>query len=1235
MIILNLIQNVALLVALAAAYQVIGSRFEKKKIEYQILSGLLFGGVGLVGMMTPVTFMPGIIFDGRSIILSVSGLFGGPLVAAVAATICGAFRLSLGGAGAWVGVSVIAESAAVGVLFYFLRKEPHRQLTAFFLYMFGLLVHVVMLTLMWALPGGVGLQVLRHIGLPILIVYPFATMLVCRLFLDYERQLHDRNALRESEERYRAVFENAAVGIDVTDADGRILQANESLASMLGYSREELLNLTCLDISHPEDPEVSWVTYEGKVRSDTGSCRFERRYVRKGGEILWADVSVSPVCGPDGGSVATIGVLADITDRKKSEEELKISYHRLDQIIQFLPDATFVIDDQGRVTAWNTAMEDLTGIPAENILSKGDYEYALPFYEERRPVLLNLALYWDDRYLEKYISVARREDGVLVSESHHPRLCGGIFLSGTARALYDAEGRPVGAIESLRNITEMKRAEKALKESERRSAQIIEFLPDPTMVIDAERRVIAWNKAMEQLTGVHASEMLGKGDYEYALPFYGSRRPVMLDLVLDFDHDVAAKYQFVTLQEDRLISETYIPDFRGRGPTWFWNVAAPLYDEDGDVVGAIEAVRDVTYRKKAEEAHRDLATKYQSLVERIPAILYIAALDEASTTTYISPQIETVLGFAPAEYQGDPDLWRKQLHPEDRDKVIAEVTRCRETGETFIREYRMLSREGGIVWFRDEAALVYDQDNKPLFLQGIMLDITDRKRAEIALKESEERYRTVVEQSFDGVFVQKGGVITFANSRLHEMLGYGPGEMEGLDHWSIYHADYQGIIRAKAQARLRGESVPSHYEVNLLRKDGSSFSGEINAKAILFDNEPGIQVWIRDLTEQKRLENRLVDAQRMEAVGTLAGGIAHDFNNLLHIIAGHAELLEMELAERKLKFDEMAAIRQAAKRGTVLVKQILTFSRRVETKFESINLNEEVQTIERLLYRTIPKMIEIDLLLEQGLTPVRADATQIEQVLINLAVNAKDAMPEGGRLTIETRNVILEEDYCRSHTEVTPGRYVLLRVSDTGHGMKRDVRQHIFEPFFTTKGLADGTGLGLAMVFGIVKMHGGHITCESEVGSGTTFSIYLPVAETAKAKVEQEFETTAVAGGPETILVVDDEELIRDLAKRILEMAGYSVVTAGSGTEAIQIYAQHKSDIALVILDLIMPETGGKQCLEELLKINPQVKVLIASGLAIQGDMKSFLDSEARGIVSKPFNKRELLRAVRHVLDAL
>lgn len=304
----------------------------------------------------------------------------------------------------------------------------------------------------------------------------------------------------------------------------------------------------------------------------------------------------------------------EIERRKNVEDQLKTSYHRLNQIIDFLPDPTFVINNKGRVVAWNKAVEELTGVAAKDMIGKGDSEYSIPFYGEKRPVLIDLALNWDTESAEKYISVKRLEDGVLLSESYHPVVRDGVFLSGTARVLYDAEGQPEGAIESVRDITHAKIAEKALLDSQRRLSQIIEFLPDATMVIDAHGTLIAWNHAMETLTGFKASDMVGKGNYEYALPFYGKRRAVMLDLVMTENDELASEYVYVRRDGNRLVSETYLPDFCGRGPVWLWNVAAPLYDDEGRIVGAIEAIRDITERKRAEQALLQ-SERYKAVVD--------------------------------------------------------------------------------------------------------------------------------------------------------------------------------------------------------------------------------------------------------------------------------------------------------------------------------------------------------------------------------------------------------------------------------------------------------------------------------------------------------------------------------------------------------------------------------------------------------------------------------------------
>jgi nitrogen-specific signal transduction histidine kinase/CheY-like chemotaxis protein len=395
---------------------------------------------------------------------------------------------------------------------------------------------------------------------------------------------------------------------------------------------------------------------------------------------------------------------------------------------------------------------------------------------------------------------------------------------------------------------------------------------------------------------------------------------------------------------------------------------------------------------------------------------------------------------------------------------------------------------------------------------------------------------------------------------------------------------------------------------------------------------------ILDITERKRteeerhkLEAQLRHAQKMEAIGTLAGGVAHDFNNLLQVILGYAELMLLNRKNSDPEYDELREVVCAAARGSELVRQLLTFSRKVESKLRPLSLTHEVRQISELLSRTIPKMIEIELHLAEDLYAVNADPAQIEQILMNLAVNAKDAMPEGGKLVIRTENVYLDKDYCDAHVGAKPGHYALLVISDTGHGMDQHTLAHVFEPFFTTKGVGRGTGLGLAMVYGIVKNHDGCITCYSEVGCGTTFRIYLPVIghlpETARRSVEQ-----AVAGGSETVLLVDDEESVREVARQMLERFGYRVLLASDGETAVAEYVKRIGHVDLVILDLVMPGMGGKRCLEELLWVDPRARVLIASGHAAKDQTKGALEAGAKGFVAKPYELTKLLRAVRDVL---
>ena len=511
--------------------------------------------------------------------------------------------------------------------------------------------------------------------------------------------------------------------------------------------------------------------------------------------------------------------------------------------------------------------------------------------------------------------------------------------------------------------------------------------------------------------------------------------------------------------------------------------------------------------------------------------------------------------------------------------------------------------------------------------------MSDRKRAEEALKESEQLYRTLFEGSMDGVYaVRRDGEITDANPSFLEIFGYTREEMIGMDVHELY---FNPADRSKFQDEIEKKGSVKDYEVKWRKKDGTGIDGLVTSSVYL-GKDGSIAGYLgiaRDVTLRKRLERQVLQAQKMESIGTLAGGIAHDFNNILTVVLGFSELLLVERDERDPFYADLQKINQAARNGADLVKRILAFSRKANINPRPLNLNRQIEQAKELLVRTIPKMIEIELALSGDLATVYADPVQIEQVLMNLAVNAKDAMPDGGRLTIETKNVALSEEYCRMYPGAKPGDYVLLSVSDTGYGMDKETSSRMFEPFFTTKEAGKGTGLGLATVYGIVKQHGGYITCDSELGAGTTFEVYLPIRPT-EAKTQTPTGKPTLPEGKERILLVDDDESVKELGKRILERSGYTVILSASGKEALDLYEKGSEKISLVILDLIMPEMGGVECLERLLKIDPGVKVLIASGYAVEGQTKDSIVTKARGFVAKPYDMGQMLQAVREILDS-
>ena len=768
-----------------------------------------------------------------------------------------------------------------------------------------------------------------------------------------------------------------------------------------------------------------------------------------------------------------------------------------------------------------------------------------------------------------------------------------------------------------REIEERRRAEEELQESEEKYRTILENIEEGYFEVDLAGNFTFVNDSLCRIAGYNRDELLGMNNRDYTTP----------ETAKEMYHVFSKTYE--TGEPARIVDYDI---FRKDGSTKTLELSASLMaNSTGEPVGFRGVVRDVTKRKRAEEALRESEERYRSLFKNNHTVMLL-----------IDPETADIVDANPAACSfygwGHKELTNKKITDINTltdEQVFQEIERAKsEENQHFFFRHRLAKDEiVDVEVFSGPIVL-----NGKQLLYSIVHDITERKQAIEALRSSEEKYRTVLEANPDPVVVYDiEGKVVYYNPAFTRVFGWSVGERLGKKMDVFVPEESLPETQTMINRVLAGESF-SGIETHRYTKEGKLIPVSISG-AVLRDmdgNPVGSVINLRDISEQKNLEGQLQQAQKMEAVGTLAGGIAHDFNNLLQAIQGYTELLLMRKQEGESDWRELQEVIRASKRGAELTQQLLTFSRKVESKRRPLDLNQEVGEVRELLERTIPKMIDVELNLADNLKMVNADPAQLKQVLMNLAVNAKDAMPEGGKLLIETQSVTLDQEFCRRYAEVKPGDYVLFSISDTGHGMGKETLEHIFDPFYTTKEVGKGTGLGLAIVYGIIKNHEGYITCYSRPEVGTTFRIYLPTIEPETVPVDVLIapEPKGFArGGNETILLVDDEEFIRELGVDVLGRAGYTVLTASNGENALELYQQERARIDLVILDLIMPGMGGSKCLEELLKMDPETRVLIASGYSPDGPTKGALETGAKGFVSKPYDTSQLLKLVRKILD--
>ncbi len=766
-----------------------------------------------------------------------------------------------------------------------------------------------------------------------------------------------------------------------------------------------------------------------------------------------------------------------------------------------------------------------------------------------------------------------------------------------------------------RTDRERQRAAEVLRESEARYRGLLEAAPDAVVIADGTGRIVLVNAQAERMFGYTREELLGHS-VEMLLP--ERFRTVHVKHRATYHSDPGTRRPMGTGFE--------LAGRRKSGDEFPVDIGlSPFETAEGILVTSV--IRDITERRRAEQALRAADARYRGLFDAVPVGLFI--MIGAGQVVDANAALLEMLGHHDRDSLTAVNAAFLFADPESSQRFQDLIER-----EGVVRgfEARMRRLDGSLIWARLSARAVRDPAGRALYYEGAAEDVTARKEGEDALRESEANYRALFEESRDAIYVvtREGSFLGF-NQAVLDLYGYTGEEMARLNVRDLWvhpgeRETFQRVIEEKGFVR--------DHEVKLRRKDGSEIDCLMTAsvRPARAGSPSAYQGIVRDVTERKRLEEQIRQLQKLDAVGRLAGGIAHDFNNLLTVIGGRIQILLNRLRPDGRTRDDLVLMQKTVERAAGLTKQLLAFSRKQILQPRVLDLNAVVGGIAPLLARLIREDIELTTRLDGELGRVRADPGQIEQVIMNLAVNARDAMPAGGRLTIETANVELDDRYARDHAGVEPGPYVMLAVSDTGSGMDADTQAHIFEPFFTTKEAGKGTGLGLSTVYGIVKQSGGHVWVYSEPGRGTSFKIYLPRVEAPADMLAAEAAATPPRGS-ETILLVEDDEGVRDLAREILQAFGYRVLEAGHGNEALAVARHHPGPLHLLVTDVVMPGMSGREVAEALARERPETKALYLSGYTENAVVHHGVVEASMAFLQKPFTPDTLAREVREVLD--
>ena len=1153
---------------------------------------------------------------------------------------------------------------------------------------------------------------------------PQSIVQVCR---DITERKQAEEALKQSEEKYSTIMHESPLGIFYYNSNGVITDCNKSFIEIVGSSRQALIGFNLYE--RLEDEKLKAAVFESLT---DGSSYYEDLYSSvTSNKQTYVRMLLKGFLNSGGKYTAAIGLVEDITIRKQAEESLRKEKLLSEQYMNSLPGLFYVFDEE-KFVRWNDQWYAITGYTSEelagmygtdffegagqkliaermqevfekgkseaeaelitkdgrripcffsgirkeidgkphlvglgiDITKRKEAEKAISESEERYRKLFNsskdaimtlappswkftsgnpsILKMFNVKDFDEFTSIGpwdvspeKQPDGQLSAlkaqkmikkameqgsnyfEWTHKRLRGREFAATVLLTRVDLPDS-VFLQATVRDITKERKNLDALRESEDRFRRLFAGLGDAVFVTKAggrnDGKILEVNPAAELQTGYTKSELL--------------QMNILKDLSIENSAEMNTKEWDKKLANGEVVSA--IEKKRKKDGTEYWTEVIITPIEYKGIKAALSINHDIDERKKAEEALYESEQKMRILVEGTPNFFFYTQ-DTNADVTYISPSIEKITGHKAAEWVGQKHWF---VTENEINKLAVQRTHANLHGEFSDEEIivEVYHADGNKILLQ-----VYEhpilKDGKVVGLQGIAHDITQRSQAEKALKESEEKFREMAELLPEIIYeTDINANLTFVNKRAFEKFGYSQNDFDkGINALQMLIPEDAERGRENMKSILEGKSIGSP-EYTARKKDGTSFPVLIYSSPVFKDNKPaGLRGLIVDITDRRRLEEQLQQSQKMEAVGQLAGGVAHDFNNLLTIINGYCDLLEMSKLPDSI-LDPVKQIHNAGNRAAQLTNQLLAFSRRQIIQPVVLNLNSVISDYMKMLSRLLGEDIKIITLLNPRIYDIEADPGQIEQIIMNIAINARDAMPFGGKLTIETDNILFDDEFIRNNPEAEPGKHAMLAVSDNGAGMDELTLTRIFEPFFTTKGRDKGTGLGLATVYGIVKQNNGYIQVSSEPHKGTTFKMYLPQVlkedekdqDTAKLKIE--------LSGSETILLVEDNENVREVTSASLQQFGYTVLGAASGDEAVKLYHENRDSISLVLTDVIMPEMSGRELAEKIISEDPDMKILYFSGYTDDSIVHHGVLDEGTEFIQKPFSHKDLALKIKSML---